>query len=68
MEVVIVKMPLEDYENLAQTPLEIGGHWLVKEQYFETQEIIDKEIEAQLSNQHTKDLYKELKELKHPKK
>lgn len=62
MEVVIVKMSLKDFS-------EVVSHinCLVKEQYFETEEIIAKEIEAQLSNQKTKDLYKELKELKHPK-
>jgi len=70
MEVVIVKMPLLEYEAMFNefTKYDDEVNWLVKEQYFETEEILALEILININKQIIKDDYIKLKELKHPKK
>jgi len=67
MEVAIIKMPLEDYELMFELNHEYS-HWLLKEQYFETEEILKIERSLGVAKQLVKDLNKELFELKFPKK
>lgn len=67
MEVVIVKMPLVDYQDLSSGFSVTTGNWLIKEQYLETEEILDKERELNMALQKVRDLRKEFNELKHPK-
>ena len=64
MQVAIVKMPLEDCKE-GQDRYE--RNWVLIEQYFETEEILEKERELNLAIQTVKDLRKEFNELKHPK-
>jgi len=62
MEVVIIKMSLEDYYEYYSV------NQVIVEQYFETEEILKIERSLGVAKQLVKDLNKELFELKFPKK
>ena len=68
MEVVKLKVRLKDWEFLEEELGPFSEYLIVLEQYTETEEILEKERELEITKQTVKDLYKELKELKHPKK
>lgn len=63
MEYLLVKMPVEDYEALHPDMTE---DWIVEERYEDSEEIRNIEQEIALTRQGLKDLYKAMKDLKHP--